>query len=52
MGIVVTWQDIGVVLIVGSAIAYVVRKFLWPRRAAAKPVTFVSIQQIKSQSKR
>jgi len=46
----VSWQDGGVILIVGAAIAYVVRKFLLPPRARAKPVTFIPVQQIKSRS--
>lgn len=50
MGTAVTWQDGGVILIVGAAVAYVVRKFFLPPRAGAKPVTFISIQQIKSRS--
>jgi len=44
----VTWQDAGVVLIVGAAVAYVIRKFLLPARPAAKSATFVSIQQLKT----
>jgi hypothetical protein len=47
----VTWQDGGVVLIVGAAVAYVVRKFLLPAKPAAKPAAFISLQQLKSQSK-
>lgn len=45
-----TWQDVGVVLIVGAAVAYVVRKFLLPARPRAKAATFVSVQQLRSQS--
>ncbi len=46
-----SWQDAGVILIVGAAIAYVVRKFVLPSRPRAQAATFVSIQQVKSQSK-
>jgi hypothetical protein len=51
MGAVVTWQDGGVALIVAAAVAYVVRKFLLPPKPAAKPVAFISLQQLKSKSK-
>jgi hypothetical protein len=47
----VTWQDAGVVLIVGTAVAYVVRKFLLPAKPRSKAATFISIQQLKSRSK-
>lgn len=47
-----TWQDAGVVLIVGGAIAYVVRKFLLPPKPKSKAATFIPIQQIKSKPKR
>jgi len=50
MGAAVTWQDGGVLLIVGAAVAYVVRKFLLPPRPRQQPVTFISVQQIKSRS--
>ena len=46
-----TWQDGGVVLIVGAAIAYVVRKFVIRRKPAGTAVTFVPIQQLKSRSR-
>lgn len=45
-----TWQDAGVVLIVGAAVAYVVRKFLLPPKPRARAATFISVQQLKSQS--
>lgn len=45
-----TWQDAGVILIVGAAVAYVVRKFIIPAKPPANNTTFVSIQQIKSRS--
>jgi hypothetical protein len=48
----VTWQDGGVILIVGAAAYYLVRKFLLPPKAKSKPVAFISIQQLKSKSKR
>jgi hypothetical protein len=48
----VTWQDAGVVLIVGGAIAYIVRKFILPRKPKGGATTFISIQQIKSKPKR
>jgi len=47
----VTWQDGGVILIVGAAAYYLVRKFLLPAKTRSKPVAFVSIQQLKSKSK-
>ena len=47
-----TWQDGGVIVIVGAAVYYLVRKFLLPAKAKAKAVTFVSIQQLKSNSKK
>ena len=47
-----TWQDGGVILIVGAAVYYLVRKFLLPAKPKAKPATFVSIQQLKSKSKK
>lgn len=46
-----TWQDVGVILIVGAAVAYLVWKFLLPRRPAANPAAFISVQQVKSRSK-
>jgi hypothetical protein len=52
MGPLVTWQDVAVFVIVGAAVAYVVRKFLPPARRPSRPVTFVSIQQLKSKPKR
>jgi len=48
----VTWQDGGVILIVGAAVYYLVRKFLLPAKAKSKPATFISIQQLKSKSKK
>jgi hypothetical protein len=47
----VTWQDAGVILIVGAAVAYVVRKFLLPAKPRSKPATFISVQQLKSRPK-
>ena len=47
-----TWQDGGVILIVGSAVYYLVRKFLLPAKAKPKPATFISIEQLKSKSKK
>jgi hypothetical protein len=47
----VTWQDAGVILIVGAAVAYIVRKFLLPPKPVAKPAAFISVQQVKSRSK-
>ena len=47
-----SWQDGGVILIVGAAAYYLVRKFLLPAKAKAKPASFVSIQQLKSKSKK
>ena len=41
------WQDGAVILTVGAAVVYVVRKFMAPR-SGAKPVTFISIKQLKS----
>lgn len=52
MGPGVTWQDGGVVLIVGVAACYLVRKFLLPAKAKSATTTFVSIQQLKSKSKK
>lgn len=52
MGIVVTWQDGGVVLIVGGALAYVIRKFMPRKKKAGAATTFISIQQLKSGPKR
>lgn len=51
MGPAVTWQDAAVMLIVGAAVAYVVRKFLLPPKPRATPATFISIQQVKSRSR-
>jgi hypothetical protein len=48
----VTWQDAGVILIVGGAVYYLARKFLLPVKAKAKPATFISIQQLKSKGKK
>jgi hypothetical protein len=48
----VTWQDGGVILIVGAAVYYLVRKFLLPAKPKPKPAAFISIQQIKSKSKK
>ena len=39
-------------LIVGGAIAYVIRKFLLPAKPRSKAATFIPIQQIKSKPKR
>jgi hypothetical protein len=47
----VTWQDAGVILIVGAAVAYVVRKFLLPAKPRSKPAAFISVQQLKSRPK-
>ena len=47
-----TWQDGGVVLIVGAALAYIVRKFVLPAKPKGGAATFISIQQIKSKPKR
>lgn len=47
-----TWQDGGVILIVGAAVYYLIRKFLLPAKPKARPATFVSIQQLKSKSKK
>ena len=47
-----TWQDGGVVLIVGAAVYYLVRKFLLPAKTKPKPATFISIEQLKSKSKK
>ena len=52
MGLVVTWQDGGVILIVAAAIAYIVRKFVLPRKPKGSAATFVSIQQLKSKPKK
>jgi hypothetical protein len=46
------WQHIGVVLIVGAAVAYVARKFLPRRSNNTAAVTFVPLSQIKSTPKR
>ena len=46
-----TWQDAGVVLIVGAAVAYVIRKFFFPPKPRSTPATFITIQQVKSRSK-
>jgi hypothetical protein len=46
----VTWQDAGVILIVGAAVAYLVRKFLWTPKPRSTPATFITIQQVKSRS--
>ncbi len=43
-----TWQDAGVILIVGAAFAYVIRKFMLPARPASRAATFISVQQLKS----
>jgi len=48
----VTWQDGGVILVVGAAVYYLARKFLLPAKAKAKPATFISIHQLKSKSKK
>lgn len=45
-----TWQDAGVILIVGAAVAYVARKFLLPAKPRTQAATFVSLQQLKTQS--
>jgi hypothetical protein len=45
-----TWQDAGTVLIVGAAVAYLVRKFLLPSKPQSRPAAFISIQQVKSSS--
>jgi hypothetical protein len=47
----VTWQDAGVIVIVGAAVAYVVKKFLLPPKPHARPAAFISVQQIKARSK-
>jgi hypothetical protein len=47
----VTGQDGGVILIVGAAAYYLVRKFLLPPKAKSQPVAFVSIQQLKAKSR-
>ena len=47
-----TWQDGGVLLIVGAALYYVVRKFVLPKKPKGSAATFVSIQQLKSKPKR
>lgn len=47
-----TGQEIGVIVIVGAAVAYVLRKFVLPRKQKGGAATFVSIQQIKSKPKR
>jgi hypothetical protein len=52
MGSVVTWQDGGVILIVGAALFYIVRKFVLPRKPKGTAATFISIQQLKSKPKR
>lgn len=46
-----SWQEVGVIVVVGAAVAYLVRKFMLPPKRGAKPVTFISIQQLKSRSK-
>lgn len=45
-----TWQEAGVVLVVGGAIVYIVRKFLLPAKPAKKP-TFIPLSQLKSRPK-
>jgi hypothetical protein len=50
LGLAVTWQDAAVVLIVGAAVAFIVRKFLLPARPRSKPSAFISIQQLKSRN--
>jgi hypothetical protein len=52
MGTAVTWQDGGVIVVVAGAVYYLVRKFLLPAKPRAKPATFISIQQLKSKSKK
>ena len=47
-----SWQDGGVIVVVGGAIYYLVRKFLLPAKAKARPATFIPIQQLKSKSKK
>jgi hypothetical protein len=47
----VTWQDGGVIVIVGAALAYVVRKFVLPPKPSSKAATFIPIQQVKARSK-
>ena len=47
-----TWQDGGVILIVGAAVYYLARKFLFPAKAKAKPAAFIPIHQLKSKSKK
>jgi hypothetical protein len=47
----VTWQDAGVILIVGAAVAYIIRKFFLPPKPRSTPATFISVQQVKSRSR-
>jgi hypothetical protein len=47
-----TWQDVAVIIIVGAAVAFVVRKFMPAASRGSSPATFVSIQQLKSKPKR
>jgi hypothetical protein len=51
MGPAVTWQDAGVILIVGAAVAYVVRKFVFPPKPRAAAATFITVQQVKARSR-
>lgn len=42
-----TWQDAGVILVVGAAVAYLVRKFTVRPKRACKPDAFIGIDKLK-----
>ncbi len=43
-----SWQDAGVVLIVGAAAVYLVRTFIWrPKRPTKVTTTFIPLERVK-----
>jgi hypothetical protein len=47
----VSWQEAGVIMVVGAAVVYVVRKLLWPARPKPGKATFIPIRQLKPGSR-
>jgi predicted MFS family arabinose efflux permease len=42
------WQDIAVLLVVGGALAFLVRRFFLPARRRSRPQqTFIPVQNVK-----
>jgi hypothetical protein len=45
------WQEAGVVVVVGGAVYYLVRRFIGPRKSSKPSQSFVSLSELKRKRK-